>query len=36
MGIDWMTRGELSESIPPAYSEFIGRQVIEELLRHGV
>lgn len=28
MGIDWMTRGELSESIPPAYSEFIGRQFL--------
>jgi DNA (cytosine-5)-methyltransferase 1 len=28
MGIDWMTRGELSESIPPAYSEFIGKQVL--------
>jgi DNA (cytosine-5)-methyltransferase 1 len=25
MGIDWMTRGELSESIPPVYSEFIAR-----------
>jgi DNA (cytosine-5)-methyltransferase 1 len=33
MGIDWMTRGELSESIPPAYSEFIGRQAIEYLRR---
>ena len=31
MGIDWMTRGELSESIPPAYAEFIGRQVIRFL-----
>ncbi len=29
MGIDWMTRGELSESIPPAYSEFIGRQFLQ-------
>lgn len=28
MGIDWMTRGELSESIPPAYSEFIGKQAM--------
>lgn len=24
MGIDWMVRDELSQSIPPAYSEFIG------------
>lgn len=28
MGIDWMTRGELSESIPPAYTEFIGQQLM--------
>ena len=28
MGIDWMTRGELSEAIPPAYSLFIGRQAL--------
>lgn len=31
MGIDWMTRGELSESIPPAYSEFIGKQALQFL-----
>ena len=28
MGIDWMTRDGLRESIPPAYSEHIGRQLI--------
>jgi DNA (cytosine-5)-methyltransferase 1 len=28
MGIDWMEWDELKESIPPAYSEFIGRQLI--------
>lgn len=31
MGIDWMTRGELSEAIPPAYSEFLGRQILAAL-----
>lgn len=25
MGIDWMNRGELSEAVPPAYSEYIGK-----------
>ena len=25
MGIDWMTRPELAQAIPPAYSEFIAR-----------
>ena len=27
MGIDWMTGAELSEAIPPAYTEFIGAQL---------
>ena len=30
MGIDWMTRNEIKESIPPPYTEFIGKQ----LMRH--
>jgi DNA (cytosine-5)-methyltransferase 1 len=31
MGIGWMTLRELSEAIPPAYTEFIGRQLIDQL-----
>jgi DNA (cytosine-5)-methyltransferase 1 len=31
MGIDWMTKGELNEAIPPAYTEFIGRQLLKHL-----
>ncbi len=29
MGIDWMNVHEISESIPPAYTEWIGRQLSE-------
>lgn len=31
MGIDWMTRAELNEAIPPAYTEFIGQQLLSYL-----
>jgi DNA (cytosine-5)-methyltransferase 1 len=31
MGIDWMTRDELSEAIPPAYTEWIGAQLLAHL-----
>lgn len=33
MGIDWMIQGELSQAIPPAYTEFIGRELIKHLER---
>lgn len=29
MGIDWMTEAEINEAIPPAYSLYIGRQMME-------
>jgi hypothetical protein len=28
MGIDWMTNAELSQAIPPAYTRFIGTQLL--------
>jgi DNA (cytosine-5)-methyltransferase 1 len=31
MGIDWMNGDELSQAIPPAYSEFIGEQLMAHL-----
>jgi len=27
-GIDWMTREELAEAIPPKYTEFLGKQLV--------
>lgn len=31
MGVDWMTNQELSQAIPPAYTEFIGGQLLRAL-----
>jgi DNA (cytosine-5)-methyltransferase 1 len=31
MGIDWMTRDELAQAIPPAYTEFIGGYLMAEI-----
>ena len=33
MGIDWMVQSEISQAIPPAYSQFIGEQVMRMLER---
>ena len=33
MGIDWMTWDEICEAIPPAYTEFIGTQLLAYLRR---
>lgn len=32
MGINWMSRNELAQAIPPAYTEYIGRQLIDHLI----
>uniref|UniRef100_UPI001E640B85 hypothetical protein n=1 Tax=Rhodococcus sp. JT-3 TaxID=1973213 RepID=UPI001E640B85 len=32
MGISWMTRDGLRESIPPAYTHHIGRQLMAQLV----
>lgn len=29
MGIDWMNQGELAQAIPPAYTEWIGKQLMK-------
>lgn len=34
MGIDWMSNAELVKAIPPAYTEFIGKQLIRTIIGH--
>lgn len=36
MGIDWMTKAELNEAIPPKYTEFLGRQIKRQLVARSV
>ena len=31
MGIDWMTKKEINESIPPAYTEYVGRFAMQAI-----
>lgn len=31
MGIDWMTRDELSQAIPPKYTKYVGKQLLQAI-----
>lgn len=31
MGIDWMNRAELAQAVPPAYTEWIGAQLLDQV-----
>lgn len=35
MGIDWMTREEMCQAIPPAYAEFVGVQLMQAIGERG-
>ncbi len=35
MGIDWMNFYELTQAVPPAYSEYLGRTMMDYLVRSG-
>lgn len=32
MGIEWMVRGEMSQAVPPSFTEFIGKQMIASIM----
>lgn len=32
MGIDWMTKQELTQAIPPAYTEYIGKYLMQQVM----
>ncbi len=34
MGIDWMKRDELTQAIPPVFTEYIGRQLLNDRADH--
>jgi DNA (cytosine-5)-methyltransferase 1 len=36
MGIDWMSHAELAQAIPPAYTQFVGEQLIASLVDRAV
>jgi DNA (cytosine-5)-methyltransferase 1 len=35
MGINWMSKAEINEAIPPAYTEFVGKQLMKHLAEAG-
>lgn len=36
MGADWMTNAELNQSIPPAFTEYLGRQLMQVVVSSGL
>jgi hypothetical protein len=36
MGIDWMTRVELAEAVPPAMTEWVGAELLAHLATEAV
>jgi DNA (cytosine-5)-methyltransferase 1 len=34
MGIDWMVGKELNEAIPPAYSEYLGKYLLNAIAQY--